>query len=234
LLRGNLPRSLWSSAGARRSEAFEVAVARSRLETSHSSTRRLHLVDIYDETGLLLDRAVRSDTIRTFGSQTPSWLHSRTPRSAAATSIGWGIAGMSGRNPRPSEVVAGPRGIDLGVFREPTESGGQELRLTLGERSSVRCPILAGKEGESFLIAVSVPLARLADRVLLDDGRRALDAGATVRAECTAVVRGDESDAWRNLPIQVWVDLPGWQSLGFAYSVSEGPPPTRELVRADQ
>jgi hypothetical protein len=221
--------------GADDPEAFAVACPLTNWTIAIEAPREFHVfLDIYDETGWLVDRAVCSDWIHTFSTSPPPWVHWRSPRAGAAGVVGWAVAGSSGRQPSPIELVAGPRGIELGIFREPTQSGGQDMRLTLDGRSSVRCSIAPGKDGDGFLIAVTMPLERLADHVVLDDGRRAIDAGATVRAECRAVPRGEASDAWRSLPIQVWIELPGWKPLDFSHCLNDGPLPTVQLERAEQ
>ncbi len=191
-------------------------------------------VDVYDETGLLLDRALRSNPILIFTQSTPSWVRSREPRLGSNVAFGISIGMSPHTQPSPVELIAGPKGFELGSFWEGTQTSGQVPGLTLAGRSEVRCPIPAKHGGDLYLIAVSVPLESLADRVLLDDGRRATDAGATVRASCTAIERGDASDAWRELPIEVHVELAGWQPLDFTHRLSDGPIPVRELVRAGE
>ena len=127
-----------------------------------------------------------------------------------------------------NEIRAGPAGFDFGLQREDTRfwRWTASYRLKFEQRSEVRFELKGDAARDRTYLALSVPLTALHDLVVLPDGRRAIDAGASVGAHCDTVLEREDAvpDAWQSLPVNVTVSLAGYEKLAFEYRMNRRPP----------
>ncbi len=119
---------------------------------------------------------------------------------------------------------ADPKPILVGEFEDDDKRGRAWTRVVF-RFDDDRTPVefrhyhLPGR-ARTYAV-LSVPLAPIREAVLLPDGRRALEAGATLRVRCEPVVvtKATPADAWRTIPLSVTVWLYGYEPLRFDYGL---------------
>jgi len=101
--------------------------------------------------------------------------------------------------------------------RTRSRSAGSVFHLTGRNDVGVYCSESAGIV--ETRVAPAIPMERLLEGVTLSDGRRPLDAGATVRARCESIPwrTGDPPDAWRRVPVRVEVEAPGHLPIEYDF-----------------
>jgi hypothetical protein len=162
----------------------------------------------------------------------PAWSAPRRPLEPGAPNTGSGSDGGASRQDKSLiEITAGPAGFEVGEMQESSRISTftSSYRLQFNDRNAVQIWADGRDAGRCEFVAVAVPLADLASHVKLPDGRSAVDAGAAVTAECTAVLRqaGESSAQWRSVPVTVNVALAGYEPLQFEWRADD---PRREVV----
>jgi hypothetical protein len=226
--------TLGTRAGCEDPPAFEVAGRQTevRLVVPMPAMHDVRLV-VLDEHGVArtTGRRLRDGVERRTYDELPPWRHAR-----AVLDDGLGLyaprghrvircicPGVGGMEPNGGAPLTGDRrGFVLGEFAEAPRGVRATHYLRYGDtnRSEIDVTVRddeAGEPGDRTYVGVSAPLPLLASRVVLPDGRLALDAGAAVSARSKAVRKAADtpSDAWRRIPIHVEVTLTGYERLHF-------------------
>jgi len=162
----------------------------------------------------------------------PSWLVPREPRRPSRRVFGgrhrMGCGGGSGR----SALRSGDDGrFRLGTLEENSRAHRRSRSFTWMRdgRSSVRVRVDGERAGLRCYCGVSVPVAPVRDAVLLPDGTRAVDAGASLRVWSDAV-----EDGARLPPIRVRCRLEGYETLEFSFDPRVAPSPRFLAVSRDE
>jgi hypothetical protein len=214
--------------------AFEVRAPNTEVALQIDLPRSYRVfVDVRDAAGLYVGRASVLPASDSHSIEAPSWRTERRLREgspeAVSTAVEWNIHGDA------VDIDAGPRGFELGEFREATarSGGSRHVKLSFEAQSSVKCPLLMTPETDARYLAVCVPLSAIRAAVRLEDGRSLGELPHRIEASCTAVPILDSSAApdWRQVPIDVRVDCGGFQPLQFELRLAEWPLRERVLMR---
>ena len=206
--------------------AFRVSGARTEhtLRIPMLRSFRVYLV-VYDERGQPLQHAKRHHSGKMMIGSSVGFekRELQLPRLRSAIGLVPAAGGSTGGN-----IRAGPAGFDFGLQREDTRfwRWTASYRLKFEQRSEVRFELKGDAARDRTYLALSVPLTALHDLVVLPDGRRAIDAGASVAAHCDTVLETEDAvpDAWQSLPVNVTVSLAGYEKLAFEYRMNRRPP----------
>jgi hypothetical protein len=205
-----------------------------RLEVLMPRRHRAHL-RLLDERG----RPLRDAHVQAAGSsdhgceRVPTWARARVRRGADPELVDgdvyWHSCGCGGGG-SPTPVTTDEVGFPLGEFSEPAQGVSESRTFRVGRPGCsdvwIGVDSEAGAAADRVYLGVSVPLATLAEGVLLPDGRSAMEAGAHVRATCHAALLGPQPthDAWRDLRILLHVRLTGYENLELELRAGDGPP----------
>ena len=188
-------------------------------------------VRVYDEKGRLLDwkeHGAYGPGRSLNGRYGPRWRKGRR-RVNPARNGGVGLRSYTRCariSRRPGPPRAAPQPILVGEFEDDDKRGPAWSRIVCrfdGDRTPVEF-IHYHRPGPDRTYAVlSVPMAPIREAVLLPDGRRALEAGATLRVRCEPLVvtKATPADAWRTIPLSVTVWLYGYEPLRFDYGLGK-------------
>ncbi|MCZ6572109.1 MAG: hypothetical protein O7C98_02960 [Planctomycetota bacterium] len=202
-------------------------------ETTHTLVvpmPRKHKVslEVYDEEGRLLDwkEYTRYGRRRSWsGRRGPSWIEQRRRKQPVRWVRGSG-GGMSVLCAHAGKRIGPPRAepqpILVGEYPEDDKRGRTRSAAVYrfdGDRNEVRLTHYHASGGDRTYVGLSVAIGPIRDAILLPDGRKAVDAGAELKAACAAVQRTEATapDIWRTLPIRVTVNLKGHEELEFEH-----------------
>jgi hypothetical protein len=101
-----------------------------------------------------------------------------------------------------------------------------------GDSSVVEWDVDDEERRDRTYLGVVVPIDVLVARVTLPNGMPLTRAESRVHADCEAILVGEDTpeDAWRTLPIRVWVHVDGHDALRFEASAKD-PSPRWALTR---
>lgn len=216
--------------------AFQVAGPATTVRITVAAPREVPvLLQVVSEQGvrLIVGARRRGGSSSAYTQPTPEWIQPRRLRDGC-TYEPMSLHGRScgrGRDEPAQPLTAGLSGFDMGQSLEATKAcrPSRSVYLEAPGRSEVSVFATGDDEprdGAYRFLGVSAPLDLLASRVVLPDGRRALEVGASVSASSGAVRATEElaTDAWRTIPITVWVRLRGFRTLEFETDL-DGPMP---------
>ncbi len=194
------------------------------LRMPRSFRARAHVVD---ETGEPLRRARvwrEWDDEPRFGwndSEDPPWARPRRRRDGR-------------RSPGPARAFAGRAaedlgelwaapggGFDLGTFEESSHDRARDAScdLRLAGRADVLVTLDAGDAVDVEFLGIAPRLSTLVRGVRTPDGATPTIDASAISAQCRArTARGDTSDAWRAIQVDVRVRVPGYRPLAYTWS----------------
>lgn len=211
-------------------EAFEVHGPETDVffdvETPRSFPVHLRVVDEYGTE--IRDATARHGSAGGSISQPgpPRWVTARKVTDPNVNTViglgggGWGE--FSRRRTYPLKWTE--QGFVFGRFKEETRSRSRRdvRHLNWEGRTSVSVRITGKIRAATTYIGVSVPMESIHERVLLPDGRRAHEAGASITAHCDAQPITDEWGPrdYRDMLMRVSVSLAGYKDLKFKFSLN--------------
>jgi hypothetical protein len=226
--------------GSRDPVAFDVAGVRTVVALALPAPRRFQVrLRVYDQAGRFVLRGKKqsggASSYSRSGDRKPDWVKSRRLHEGflnGSISIGGGCGSGGGRGALvPVEALDGA--FDMLTMRESERrrSWSRTWYLHPEEGSTVSLYARSDTARDRTFVGVTLPRAELHDAIRLPDGSRAIDAGARIKASCSAVLvqaDGLEPD-WRSLPIEVRVHLKGYADLAFKHTLAQ-PLEDRTLV----
>ncbi len=209
--------------------AFEVGGDRTEVRLVLPVPRRFDVrLRIYDVAGRLVERAQKQSGGGGSSStqpDTPDWVKERALRKGLldrdySSWIGCGCGPGLGAK---KDITAVNGTFHVLRAREPERYNSRSSTWYVHAHGT-KFSIHAGRDTTRDLtyVAVVPPLNDLHDTVRLPDGRRAVDAGATLTATCTPVLvpQNGREPGFRDIPIQVQVRLKGYADLDFEHTLA--------------
>ena len=205
--------------------AFQVSGPLTRVDLSIELPQRFRvLLDVRDESGLLLDEAQLHPPSASMSIAPPDWIARRRPTSGSEGLSVSAVEWSTGADSQPIRAAA--QGLELGTFDEASSTGNRSrhARLTFQGRSSVVCAIPSQATDPLRLVAVSIPLNTIFERVRTQDGLPIEPAQLKVEAECQAVEQSsfENPRAWRDIVIRLRVECAGYARFERDYRLSDG------------
>lgn len=221
-------------------KAFAVSGAMTEITLSLPAPRRFQVrLRVYDQAGRFVLRGHKqsggASSYSRSGDRKPSWVERRRLREGIlnrGSSIGCGCGSGGGRGAKVAvEALDGT--FDMLTMRESERRRSWSCTWYLHPEEGTKVSVYARSDTarDRVFVGATLPLAELHDAIRLPDGSRAIDAGARIRAECSAVLVGEDGvePDWRRLPIKVRVYLRGYADLTFTHTL-EQPLEDRTLV----
>ena len=208
--------------------AFEVVGAHTYVTRDVPAPRRAPVyVRLYDELDRPLATAWRRSggvgSVSSSGSG-PDWAKRRTLRGNRyihVLGLG-GCSGSGGGRGRPIPMDLHAEGLLLGRFSEPDRERSWSSSYELGADGTSTVSVFVRKEDAEpvTLIAPVLSMTLIHDAILLPDGTRAIDAGASIRAQAKAIPAPSDltERPWREMTIEVKATLKGYESLTLDFS----------------